>query len=117
MNDKHGLIILAIILVALPVAGCTKHEDKVHESWVAPPEHAEVDDSTLRNTVKAALAADPEVNHLDIRIEADNGTVMLSGLVENQAQMDRALMLTWMVDGVKKVDNRISLGSGAGGSE
>ena len=51
----------------------------------------------------------PEVRHLDIGVDAENGTVMLSGVVDNQAQMDRVNMLTWMVEGIKKVDNKMSL--------
>jgi hyperosmotically inducible protein len=31
--------------------------------------------------------------------------------VDNQAQMDRVNMLTWMVEGIKKVDNKMSLRS------
>ena len=110
--DRHRLVILAVALVgALSIAGCGKSE-KVHESWVAPPTEEQVDDSTLNSTVKAALLADPEVRHLDIRVEASSGTVMLSGIADNQSQMDRVNMLTWMVDGVKKVDNKMSVRSG-----
>jgi hyperosmotically inducible periplasmic protein len=36
---------------------------------------------------------------------------MLSGAVDNQTQMDRVNMLTWMVEGIKKVDNKMSLRS------
>lgn len=114
MNDRHRLLVLAVTLAgALSIASCGKSEEKVHESWVAPPTQEQVDDSTLNSTVKAKLLADPEVRHLDVRVEASSGTVMLSGIADNQAQMDRVNMLTWMVDGVKKVDNKMSVRSGA----
>lgn len=107
MNDKLGLVTL-ILIAALSVAACG-NEEKVHESWKTPPAQAEVDDSTLVSTIKSALKADPEVRHLDIGVDAESGTVMLSGVVDNQAQMDRVNMLTWMVEGIKKVDNKMSL--------
>jgi hyperosmotically inducible protein len=110
MNDRLGSAAL-ILVAALSVAACGKPEEKVHESWKAPPAKAVVDDSTLVSTIKSALKADPEVRHLDIRVEAQNGTVTLSGPVDNQAQMDRVNMLTWMVEGIKKVDNKMSLRS------
>jgi len=37
-----------------------------------------------------------------------SGEIMLSGLANNQSQIDRANTLTWLVEGVKKVDNRMS---------
>lgn len=110
MNDRLGSAAL-ILIAALSVAACGKPEEKVHESWKAPPAKEEVDDSTLVSTIKSALKADPEVRHLDIGVEAQNGTITLSGPVDNQAQMDRVNMLTWMVEGIKKVDNRMSLRS------
>jgi hyperosmotically inducible protein len=110
MNDRHKLVIWTLILIgALSTAGCGKSEERVHESWGAPPTAEGVDDSTLNSTIKAALLADPDVRHLDVRVEAHNGEVMLSGIADNQTQMDRVNMLTWMVDGIKKVDNKMSL--------
>jgi hyperosmotically inducible protein len=111
MDDRLGLATLTLIATLL-VTACGNSEEKVHESWKAPPEKAQVDDSTLVSTVQSALKTDPEVRHLDIRVEADNGTVMLSGVVDNQTQMDRVNMLTWMVEGIKKVENKMSLRSG-----
>jgi hyperosmotically inducible protein len=114
MNDRYRLIVPAIALIgALSVTACGKSEEKVHESWVAPPAQEQVDDSTLNSTIKAALLADPEVRHLDVRVEANSGTVMLSGIADNQALLDRVNMLTWMVDGVKKVENKMSVRSGS----
>ncbi|SEP39083.1 BON domain-containing protein [Nitrosovibrio sp. Nv6] len=113
MNDRYGLIVLAVTLVgALSVAGCGKSE-KVHESWVEPPAQGQVDDSTLNSTIKAALLADPEVRHLDVKVEANDGKVMLSGFADNETQLERVNMLTWMAEGVKKVDNKMSVRSGA----
>lgn len=112
MIDRRKLAVLAATLIgALSIASCGK-EERVHESWKTPEPDAIVDDSTLNSTIQGALKADPDVKHLDVKVEAHNGTVMLSGFADNQVQLDRVNMLTWMVDGVKKVDNKMSVRSG-----
>ena len=117
MIDRHKLAVLAVTLVgALSMASCGK-EDRVHESWKTPDPEAVVDDSTLNSTVQGALKADPDVKHLDVRVESHDGTVMLSGFADNQVQLDRVNMLTWMVEGVKKVDNKMSVRSGPAPTE
>jgi hyperosmotically inducible protein len=118
MNEKHGSIILAAVLAgAICLGGCTRHEDKVHESWKTPEPKAQVDDATLADTLRNALRGDPETKNLDVRVETHNGEIVLNGMVNNQTQMDRVVMLAWMAEGVQKVDNKLTLagGSGAGG--
>ncbi|HVW65979.1 MAG TPA: BON domain-containing protein [Nitrosospira sp.] len=100
---------LAVFAGAISIPGCTRHEDKVHESWVTPPEKEAVDDTMLVSALREALRSDPDVKNLDIRIEAHNGEVMLSGIADNQAQIDRVAMLAWMMEGIKKVDNKMGL--------
>jgi hyperosmotically inducible periplasmic protein len=114
MNEKHRSVILVLALVgALCMSGCTRHEDKVHESWKAPEPKARIDDNALADSLKTALRADPEVKNADVKVEAHDGELMLTGAVNNQAQMDRVLMLAWMAEGVRKVDNKLSLQGGA----
>ena len=112
MNDKcKWMVFTGTLIGALIITGCTKHEDKVHESWVTPPAGPVVDDTTLAGNIQSALRGDPNVKNLDVKIEAHNGEVMLGGLVDNQTQMDRVIMLAWMAEGIKKVDNKMSLKS------
>jgi hyperosmotically inducible protein len=105
------MVFTGTLIVALIITGCTKHEDKVHESWVTPPAGPVIDDTTLAGNIQSALRGDPNVKNLDVKIEAHNGEVMLGGLVDNQTQMDRVIMLAWMAEGIKKVDNKMSLKS------
>src|SRR5687768_16042672 len=112
MMDSLKMLVLTMAVVSsLLIAGCGQ-EQKVHESWKTPPTKEKIDDSSLNSAIKAALQADPEVRHLDIRVEAHAGTIMLSGFAESEAQLDRINMLTWMVEGVKKVDNKIDVRGG-----
>ena len=68
-----------------------------------------MDDSTLTSTVKASLLTDPELSGLDLQVEARAGEIMLSGLVKTQSLIDRDNTLTWLVEGVKKLENRMSM--------
>lgn len=102
-------VVLAVLAGSISISGCTRHEDKVHESWVTPPEKEAVDDATLVSALREALRSDPDVKNLDVRIEAHNGEVMLSGIADNQAQIDRVAMFAWMMEGIKKVDNKMGL--------
>lgn len=121
MNIQNKLIVLTITLIsALSVVGCGKTEDKGPQPAPAPapgepkPEAkttmgTDIDDSTITTKVKAALLADADVKGLDIKVETRKGEVYLSGFVDNQAQMDRAVTVAKGVEGVKNVDNKMTL--------
>ena len=72
---------------------------------------AVVADSVITTKVKAALLADPEVKSTDISVETQKGEVMLSGFVRDQKQIDRAMNIARNVDGVKGVQNKLSIKS------
>jgi len=63
-----------------------------------------IDDTLITTKVKASFAADPQVSALAISVETNNGVVHLSGVVENEAERQRAIQLTQGIDGVKRVD-------------
>lgn len=68
-----------------------------------------VDDTAITTKVKTALLADPDVKGLDVQVETRHGTVQLSGFVESAAQARRAVDLAGRVDGVKEVQNKMSV--------
>jgi len=68
-----------------------------------------IDDSIITTKVKAALLADPDVKGTDINVETKKGEVMLSGFVGNQQQIDQAMKIAKAVEGVKKVDNKMTV--------
>jgi hyperosmotically inducible protein len=59
--------------------------------------------------VKTALLADADVKGTDISVETNKGEVMLSGFVGNQAQIDKAVQLASAVEGVKNVNNKMTV--------
>jgi len=68
-----------------------------------------LDDSVVTANVKAALLADAEIKSFDFKVETRKGDVQLSGFVDNQAQLDRAIAITYAVAGVKSLQNNVSL--------
>jgi hyperosmotically inducible protein len=115
MNIQNKLLVLTISLVgALSLASCGKSEEKGPKPEGPKPEAktsvgTDVDDSAITTKVKSALLADADVKSFDIKVETRKGEVQLSGFVDNQAQIDRAIAIAKGVEGVKKVDNKMSL--------
>ena len=70
-----------------------------------------VDDGVITTKVKSTLFADPEVKSFDIKVETRKGTVQLSGFVDSQTRIDRALDLARRVEGVKNVENHMTVSS------
>jgi hyperosmotically inducible protein len=122
MNIQNKLVVLTITLIgALSIAGCGKTEDKGPKPGTAPETKSEtapeakttvgtdIDDNAITTKVKSALIADEIVKGLDIKVETRKGEVQLSGFVDNQTQIDRAISVARGVEGVKNVDNKMSL--------
>lgn len=62
-----------------------------------------VADSTITTKVKSGLLVEKDINSFDISIETFDGTVQLSGFVDSQWQIDRAVQIATAVHGVKVV--------------
>ncbi len=99
-------ILIGILFSILTISGCGNSE-KVHESWVAPAEKPQYDDNAILNNIKSRLSANADIKNLALNIEVRNGEVSINGQVDNQAKVDEVIMQTWLVEGVKKVNNQI----------
>ncbi len=72
----------------------------------------EIDDSVITARVKSALLADHDAKSFEIKVETRKGEVQLSGFVDTQARIDNAIALTRRVEGVKGVENGMTLKDG-----
>ena len=70
---------------------------------------AEIDDGVITTKVKSALLADDTVKGLDINVDTAQGVVRLSGAVDSQAQVDMATQIAKGVEGVKDVQNELTV--------
>ena len=108
MHIRNKLFTLILLFVAmLMLTGCENYAERTHKSWVPPPSSPVYDDSTIFARITTAVQSDPAMQGSKIDIKVQNGMVTLSGTVNNEDQLTRVNMHTWIVDGVKKVDNQI----------
>ena len=108
MHIRVKLFTLIILfLTVLMLTGCENYADRTHKSWVPPPSAPVYDDSTIFARITTAVQSDPLLQGSKIDIKVQDGTVTLSGTVNNEDQLTRVNMHTWIVDGVKKVNNQI----------
>jgi hyperosmotically inducible periplasmic protein len=84
---------------ALFAAGCAHHQG--HERSTGEI----IDDSAITTKVKGALLAEKDVNSFDIQVKTFEGVVQLSGFVDSQWQIDKAVQVAAGVHGVQKVKN------------
>lgn len=106
--DKQTQIDLALA-VTRAVTGVKSVQNNVSLKSAAPTVGGKVDDTLVTTKVKAALLADEGIKSLDIAVITRQGEVQLSGFVNNQNQIDRALEVARSVEGVRAVGNEMSI--------
>jgi hyperosmotically inducible protein len=79
-------------------------------SDAAPPSTigTAIDDAVVATKVRSALVSTDDIKSLDIKVTVNKGIVLLSGFVDNQAQMERGVAVASAIEGVKSVDNKLS---------
>lgn len=68
---------------------------------------AAVGDAVTAARVKTALVNDPDLGIYVIEVRVTGGTARLSGRVETQAQIDRAIALARAVPGISAVESAL----------
>jgi osmotically-inducible protein OsmY len=66
-----------------------------------------VDDSVITTKVKSLLAADDFLKSFEISVESFKGTVQLSGFVNSQKAVDKAVEIVRSVKGVESIKNNL----------
>jgi hyperosmotically inducible protein len=115
MNNPLGLRILTHTVagvMTISVVACTKPADAIDAPAASITIGTTVDDSVITTRVKSALLDNIDIKSFDIKVETRKGEVMLSGFVDNQTQVDHAIKITSGIEGVKGVDNKLSLKDG-----
>lgn len=95
--------------VAKNVTGVTNVQNKMTLKGSRASVGDTVDDSIVTTRVKSALFNEASIKSIDIAVVTRKGEVQLSGFVDNQQQIDRALVLVEGIDGVVQVTNEMSI--------
>ena len=98
MQNKWTMAVVLMVAGMLSLAGCEKKAETTPEPGASEPATkttagTEIDDSAITTKVKSALLADDIVKGLDIQVETSKGEVQLSGFVDSQDQIDRAVTI------------------------
>jgi len=91
----HCLVLLMLI-ATLAACASTRTQSSAGEY---------VDDSVITTKVKSLLAADDFLKSFQISVESFKGTVQLSGFVNSQQAVDKAVEIARSVKGVKSIKN------------
>ena len=117
MNIRPYRLVFGVALAAgtaIFVTGCNRQEP-VAAAVAAPATTTvgtEIDDTVVTTKVKSALLGDQDIKGFDIKVETRKGMVLLSGFVDNQFQMDRAISVARAVEGVKGTESGMTLRDG-----
>ena len=99
MKKRSGLIgsLISIMFIAAFVACASTSKQSSTGEYV--------DDSVITTKVKSLLAADDFLKSFQIGVETYKGVVQLSGFVNSQTAVDKAVEIAKNVQGIKSVKN------------
>jgi len=89
-------LVLLVLVASLVACASTRTQESTGQY---------VDNSVITTKVKALLAEDDLLKSFQIGVETFKGVVQLSGFVNSQKAVDKAVEITRSVEGVKSVKN------------
>jgi len=98
--NKFAAVFLAILVASLVGCASTATQEGTGEY---------IDNAVITTKVKAAIFNEPTLKSLEIKVETFKGAVQLSGFVNSQADIDKAVEVVRQVKGVKSVKNDMQL--------
>lgn len=122
--------VAAVSAMVLLSAGCDRKEDttageKVDNTIANTQQEAQtaantvenkaenlgqtIDDAAITTALKGKYVLDDELKAHDINVDTVNGVVTLTGAAPSQAAIDRATTIAKSVDGVKDVQNQLTV--------
>ncbi|MBT8433571.1 MAG: BON domain-containing protein [Gammaproteobacteria bacterium] len=93
-------MILAILMASLVGCASTATREGTGEY---------IDNTVITTKVKAAIFNEPTLKSFEINVETFKGVVQLSGFVNSQADIDKAVEIVQQIKGVKSVENDMQL--------
>jgi hyperosmotically inducible protein len=97
-----SLLVSAALVAPLAAQAADNKPEGTTRTWVK--------DSVITTKIKTQLAASKVASLVQVNVDTDaNGHVQLTGKVANQAEKDRAESIAKGVEGVKSVDNKLTV--------
>lgn len=105
LPSRTSVALIAVLTVSLPLLqACAPTATRESTGEY-------LDDRAIEAKIKTRLFGDPSISGFAISVEAFRGRVILSGFVNSQAQIDRAVALAWEVPGVRDVQSALVIKS------
>jgi osmotically-inducible protein OsmY len=98
--NKFAAVFLAILVASLVGCASTATQEGTGEY---------IDNAVITTKVKTAIFNEPTLKSFEINVETFKGAVQLSGFVNSQADIDKAVEIVQKVKGVKSVKNDMQL--------
>ena len=98
--NKIAAVFLAILVASLVGCASTATQEGTGEY---------LDSTVITTKVKAAIFNEPTLKPFEIKVETFKGVVQLSGFVNSQADIDKAVEIVQQIEGVKSVKNDMQL--------
>jgi len=98
--NKFAAVFLAILVASLLGCASTATQEGTGEY---------IDNTIITTKVKAAILNEPTLKSSEINVETFKGVVQLSGFVNSQADINKAVEIVRQVKGVKSVKNDMQL--------
>lgn len=105
---KQFMVTTLACLTAMSIVACNKPQ----ENTVAAPLGSagiEVRDRDVSTRVKAALKGDETLKKFDIAVVTTKGDVRLTGVVDNQSQIDQAIKLARSIEGTHAIHDELTI--------
>ena len=113
-----GLFVVFMLVSVLGLAACKqegpaeKAGKKIDQTTEQAGQKIEktgvvMDDSAITAKIKSEIAIDPLLKAFQITVTTKNGVVKLSGVVDSQQSIDRALEITRNVKNVQSTENNL----------
>jgi hyperosmotically inducible protein len=100
LRNYLTLLLLAITLASVIGCSSTAKQESTGEY---------IDDSVITTKVKAAILNEPTLKSAEINVETFKGVVQLSGFVNSQNDINKAVDITQGIKGVISVKNSMRL--------
>ncbi|MGL6010241.1 MAG: BON domain-containing protein [Shewanella oncorhynchi] len=102
-------IIILATAVILSLSACDAPQTTRIPTETSSNAEASPADTKLTIEIKRALASDNELKSIDIVVATIKGDVRLTGVTENQAQIERAVEITENIDGVNTLHHELTI--------
>jgi hyperosmotically inducible protein len=103
------LICAAASLAAIFVGGCSKPPEVTVSAPTTLAAADNIADADVTGHVKTGLLQDESLKNADIKVVTTKGDVRLTGVLDNQAQIDKAIVIARAADGAHSVHDELTL--------